>query len=68
MKQAIRILSTLILCIVIFATFSVVAFAALPEADAEPLYENIATGAVTLGFSDNVGTATGVATKKAGTI
>ncbi|MBQ3590013.1 MAG: hypothetical protein II980_06150 [Clostridia bacterium] len=67
MKKSLRILTTLMLCFVLLSSFSVISFAALPESDVQPLYENILNATLSMGFNGNTGNVAGTVTRKTGT-
>ena len=67
MKKSLRILTTLMLCFILLSSFSVISFAALPESDVQPLYENISNAGLSMGFNGNTGNVAGTATRKTGT-
>ena len=67
MKKSLRILTTLMLCFILLSSFSVISFAALPESDVQPLYENILNAGLSIGFNGNTGNVAGTATRKTGT-
>lgn len=67
MKKSLRILTTLMLCFVLLSSFSVISFAALPESDVQPLYENISNATLSIGFNDTQNEVVGTVTRKTGT-
>lgn len=67
MKKSLRILTTLMLCFVLLSSFSVISFAALPESDVQPLYENISNATLSIGFNGAQSEVVGTVTRKTGT-
>lgn len=62
-----KILSIILLCIICLLSFVVMASAAMPENQVEPLYENLSSVTLQMGFSDGVGLVNATATRQAGT-
>ncbi len=63
-----KILSIIMLCIICSLSLVVMASAAMPENQIEPLYENLSSATLDIGYYDGTtGLVTATATRKAGT-
>ena len=68
MRKKLKFLLTIVVCFVCVFSFSIVSFAATGNEGIMPCYENLSMAGIDIGYFDDYGLVTGVATRQTGTI